>query len=86
MARYIDADKLIESLNGLSRITPSYFESFLIGAIQKSAVEIDIQPVIHARWKGKGMGDFYCSYCNEDTYSRTKYCGNCGAKMDEEVE
>ena len=36
-----------------------------------------------ARWKGAGLGDYYCSLCNE-TYSggdTFKYCPNCGAQM-----
>ena len=36
------------------------------------------------RWKGAGMGDYYCSLCCE-TYTggnEYKYCPNCGAKMD----
>ena len=35
------------------------------------------------RWKGAGMGDYYCSLCNT-TYSggdEYNYCPNCGAKM-----
>ena len=35
------------------------------------------------RWKGAGMGDYYCSLCcvqysGADEYN---YCPNCGAKM-----
>ena len=44
-------------------------------------------PVVHGRWKGAGMGDYYCSLCQE-TFSggdEFKYCPNCGAKMDLEV-
>lgn len=35
------------------------------------------------RWKGAGMGDYYCSLCCE-TYTggnEYKFCPNCGAKM-----
>lgn len=38
------------------------------------------------RWKGAGMGDYYCSLCNT-TYSggdEYNYCPNCGAKMKED--
>lgn len=48
----------------------------------------DVVEVRHGRWKGAGLGDYYCSLCNE-TYSigaeRVKNwnnCPNCGAKMD----
>lgn len=36
-----------------------------------------------ARWKGAGLGDYYCSICNA-TYSggnEYNFCPNCGAKM-----
>ena len=40
------------------------------------------------RWKGAGMGDYYCSRCcatysGGDVYN---YCPNCGAKMKDESE
>ena len=35
-----------------------------------------------ARWKGAGMGDYYCSLCQHTTSGRTKFCPECGAKMD----
>lgn len=37
-----------------------------------------------ARWKGAGLGDYYCSLCCSQ-YSggdEFNYCPNCGAKMD----
>lgn len=36
-----------------------------------------------ARWKGAGMGDYYCSLCQHRISGRTKFCPECGAKMDE---
>lgn len=35
-----------------------------------------------ARWKGAGMGDYYCSLCQHTMSGRTKFCPECGAKMD----
>ena len=47
----------------------------------------DVVECKHARWKGAGLGDYYCSLCNE-TYSigaeRVKdwyFCPSCGARM-----
>lgn len=54
----------------------------------------DVAPVVHAYWKGYHTQDPCCSNCGfsydreqgEDAQT-TDYCGNCGAKMDEnEVE
>lgn len=43
----------------------------------------DVAPVVHGRWKGAGMGDYYCSLCCEEVSgNRHKFCPNCGAKMD----
>lgn len=36
-----------------------------------------------ARWKGAGLGDYYCSLCQHTISGRTKFCPECGAKMDE---
>ena len=46
----------------------------------------DVVEVRKGRWKGAGMGDYYCSLCC-NTYSggdEFNYCPNCGAKMDGE--
>lgn len=41
------------------------------------------RPTPTARWKGAGMGDYYCSLCQYQMSGRTKFCPECGAKMDE---
>ena len=41
------------------------------------------RPTPTARWKGAGMGDYYCSFCQHQMSGRTKFCPECGAKMDE---
>lgn len=53
----------------------------------------DVAPVRHGRWVKPvpGDGDPYCSECKTKQlylpyvgYFYSKYCGNCGAKMDAE--
>ena len=34
-----------------------------------------------ARWKGAGMGDYYCSLCCEYSNVRERECPNCHAQM-----
>ena len=56
----------------------------------------DVQPVIHAHWETTKLTSkwiFVCSHCHDGWYERYeddniiwKYCPDCGAKMDEEVE
>jgi hypothetical protein len=40
-----------------------------------------------ARWKGAGMGDYYCSLCCETVSgNRERYCPACGAEMYTDAE
>ena len=55
-------------------------ENFVKRAIER---EISGSTDREGRWKGAGMGDYYCSLCQEmysggDEYN---FCPNCGAKM-----
>lgn len=54
---------------------------------------IDAVPVKHGKWEpitkgehGYSAGDFRCSVCHQPNkcYCLTKFCPNCGARMDEE--
>lgn len=45
----------------------------------------DVQPVIHSKWEISSDGYYpYCKKCNArpENGKMTKYCPNCGAKMD----
>jgi hypothetical protein len=40
-----------------------------------------------ARWKGAGMGDYYCSLCCKTVSgNRARYCPACGAEMYTDAE
>lgn len=62
--------------------------------IPKDTPVADVAPVVHAYWKGYHTQEPCCSNCGfsydreQGEYAQTTdYCGNCGAKMDEnEVE
>ena len=46
---------------------------------------VDVQEVVHGKWEICCDGYYpYCSVCKEEPSSgnMTKYCPNCGAKMD----
>lgn len=50
---------------------------------QKITTKFRLKGLKEGRWKGAGMGDYYCSLCcttfsGGDTF---KYCPECGAKM-----
>ena len=50
------------------------------------APTVDAVEVVHAYWEGNEPGDWHCSHCGEYAadggFEQTKYCPNCGAKMD----
>lgn len=39
-----------------------------------------------ARWKGAGLGDYYCSLCQHLQSGRPRVCPNCGTEMDNSEE
>lgn len=95
MGEYIDKEKLLEELRlQCCNDCTNYHElqcrfcdvDSAIGIVE-DAPKVDVQKVKYARWKGAGMGAYYCSLCQEE-YSggnRFHYCPNCGAKMDGDV-
>lgn len=98
MARYIDADKLMESMrNGLFPNEKIETPFDVLRAIEQTPTA-DVVEVKHGEWispRPSGGYDFYCSCCKEfaityedsnyrEQYHLTDYCPNCGAKMDGE--
>lgn len=98
MARYIDAEKVIEKISTIT-IKGGCTDAYEVG-INKGldiATEIinhtptaDVEPVRHGKWiKTTDPNTAYtCSRCDNwflcDTDIDFNYCPNCGAKMDEE--
>lgn len=88
MSEYIDKSALTNKLKSSGAIGD--FALYILGNFPTA----DVAPVVHAYWKGYHTQDPCCSNCGfsydreqgEDAQT-TDYCGNCGAKMDEnEVE
>lgn len=47
----------------------------------------DYQPVVHGHWivrRGNWQDEYECSVCHHISKDGGNYCGNCGARMDEE--
>ncbi len=85
MARYIDADKLKPDTK---TFTSAYSEE-LIEVYSQEAIDnaptADVAPVVHGHWIICSDGYYpYCSECCDEPKNgvMTKYCSNCGAKMD----
>lgn len=57
-----------------------------VSAVFDTAPAADVVEVRHGMWLRTPTGWVYCSVCGEEppeeTNARTKYCPNCGAKMD----
>lgn len=47
---------------------------------------VDAAPVKHGHWEDVGSLSCRCSECGCKNYRETRFCPNCGAKMDLEVE
>ena len=67
-------------------IRKAFEKGFRIG-VQKGSV--DAEPVKHGHWRTVTLPSYMfegyrCSECAELVYGRTKYCPQCGAKMDGE--
>ena len=88
--RMIDANALKTSFEEDGHLS-NYIEEFI-----DNAPTIDAEPVRHGLWiQSKTVPAYhYCSLCKVthkmkrscNVYVFTKYCPNCGAKMDKEKE
>lgn len=84
---YIDLE---ETVTTLKRNSQKYFSSFHKGYVQAIEDLADIPaakvaPVRHGHWIINSDGYYpQCSECMSEPRGRemTKYCGECGAKMD----
>ena len=88
MAEYIEREKLIEDVKNDCCELVYYTKVDAIDCI-KSAHAADVAPVVHGRWVyGEDVG-IQCSVCGADAFTegdyrqvKSRYCPNCGAKMD----
>ena len=82
MTRCIEADSVRDEILYGEAYVSAELEVY-IKKVFDDAPAADVAPVVHGRWKGAGMGDYYCSLCCEEVSgNRHKFCPNCGAKMD----
>lgn len=89
---YINRDDVAQMLiEGIleDNSSPQYAE--YIRLLIYSVPSADVAPVRHGEWihpreYGLNLPEHYCSECEAWEYSDTesKYCPNCGAKMDSE--
>ena len=97
MAEYIEREELLRELRlwhmHRNDEMPDYFHYTGIKAWLEALPAADVQPVKHGKWipVTNGRGGNECNQCHAYAPSyqngseyKTKYCPNCGAKMDGE--
>ena len=57
----------------------------MVRQLTKEMSTVDAVEVVHGRWRFRKNWDFFvCSECSYESSNYSKYCPNCGAKMDGE--
>lgn len=92
MARYIDVDKLIADCEEeIVDYDEDLQRHFVVKAVPTEYIEdfptADVAEVKHGKWIGSldfpiMQAMIRCSLCNEPSITMSKFCPNCGAKMD----
>lgn len=89
MADYIKREDAIEAFDPKQR--RDWYTPWIVETL-KDLPSADVAPVRHGRWEDEFKEDaeafvkhrYVCTVCgNWQTYGKTAYCPNCGAKMDE---
>lgn len=82
MAEYIELGSLIDNIDSAMK---NNVMGYVIGQTLKRYVKrqpaAEVEPVRHGRWNPDGSCSECGEYDNKDPYG-SKYCPNCGAKMD----
>lgn len=80
MSRYVDTEKVDDVI----QTELGVYDTTDLKEMLKYFPREDVAPVVHAKW----IIGRYCSNCEFDNYriagETTKYCPDCGAKMDKE--
>lgn len=95
MAEYIERETMIQAIReykGFFQDSPSTNHMILKMEAEDVARDLeaaDVAPVVHGRWVYGEDVDIQCSVCGADALTegdyrqvKSRYCPNCGAKMD----
>ncbi len=88
MARYIDADLLVENICKIEDLRT--LSTKTIGEAISNTPTADVVEVKHGEWKDvcrlfygiRTFTGFGCTSCNKRSEWKSTYCPYCGAKMD----
>lgn len=91
MSRYIDADRLLEVLNGFTKF--HHIETLTVGTFVDMIADIptaEVREVVRGEWvediQEPFASTYHCSNCGqsplcEEDWVLSNYCPNCGARM-----
>lgn len=91
MSRYIDADKLVKfyevAMNdewNKKTAPSSWTDAYdnVIADIEDNIPTADVVEVKHGKWTSIGLMNPQCSLCHKYNYEESRFCPNCGTKMD----
>lgn len=96
MARYIDADKMIDGYNTTFPYNLDYCDDGDLFEWVESQPTADVAEVRHGEWIPKKhkmydfikhknimvVDEFRCSVCENSMHNKFRYCPHCGARMD----
>lgn len=88
MAEYIERESLLNEICENKLMVREPAAKKIIGIIE-SVTAADVRPERHGEWKINPDGYYpYCTECGEEPQGgeMTKWCPNCGAKMDGESD
>ena len=90
MAEYIERQSVLDAIPHTDEDKQISFFGAVADfvAIVSEIPAADVAPVVHSKWEICSDGYYpYCKRCRNEPQGRvmTKFCPNCGAKMDEEV-
>lgn len=84
MTDYIKRDDAIKAFDPQQR--QDWYTPWIVETL-KDLPSADVAPVRHGRWvviDAEEPRRYGCSECKRLSWYMENYCGNCGAKMDEE--
>ena len=97
MARYIDADKVMEEIKRIGGHNLCGWSTIGVKALIDRQPTADVVEVKHGEWIDKPSGRYlhiasWCSVCGNksgiggiESNRHKPFCPNCGAKMDEKA-
>lgn len=98
MSDYIDRQAAIKDVYAIHTVDTEYDAALIdrldVRYVLEDLPSADVEPVKHGRWEYRNFGGWHCSLCDEQapfwcmasTQNLSKYCPNCGVRMDGEAD